>query len=180
MMAMDELNVIESSKTLYRDLEKENEEAFLEIARARYRDITGHAPGKVITAAWLLAFLAAYNPVTEFVYTHEVERKQARFAESMIASRNKLEAIRRAMSLWIRQTQQFGIMVEDHAVITAYKAIGVKRVRWITQIDERRCPDCAARHKNVYPINRIPPKPHWGCRCYFIPEDEEYEEDEES
>ena len=173
---MDELNVIQESKTLYSDLEETNEEAFLEVARARYKDITGKPPGRNISAAWLLAFLASYNPVTEFVYTHEVDRKRARFAESVIASPNKLEAIRRAASMWIRQTQQFGIMVEDHAVITAYKDIGVKRVRWITQVDERRCPDCAARHKKVYPINRIPPKPHWGCRCYFIPEYEEYEE----
>ena len=175
-MAMDELNVIQESKILYSDLEEANEKAFLEVARARYKDITGKSPGRNISAAWLLAFLAGYNPVTEYAYTNEVERKQARFAESVIASRNKLEAIRRAASLWIRQTQQFGIMVEDHAVITAYKDIGVKRVRWITQIDERRCPECAARHKKVYPINKIPPKPHYGCRCYFIPEDEEYEE----
>ena len=126
---MDELNVIQESKTLYHDLEEANEKAFLEVARARYKDITGKSPGRTISVGWLLAFLAAYNPVTEFVYTHEVERKQARFAESVIASRNKLEAIRRAASLWIRQTQQFGIMVEDHAVLTAYKDIGVKRVR---------------------------------------------------
>lgn len=176
MMAMDELNVIQDSKTLYHDLEEANEKAFLEVARARYKDITGKAPGKIITLGWLLAFLAAYNPVTEFVYTHEVSRKRDRFTEAVIASPNKLEAIRRAASLWIRQTQQFGIMVEDHTVVTAYKDIGVKRVRWITQIDERRCPECKARHRKVYPINKIPPKPHWGCRCYLIPEDEEYEE----
>ncbi len=176
MMAMDELNVIQESKTLYHKLEEANEEAFLEVARARYEDITGKPPGRNISAAWLLAFLAAYNPVTEFVHTHEVDRKRARFAEAVIASPNKLEAIRRAMMSWIKQTQQIGIMVEDHAVITAYKAIGVKRVRWITQVDERRCPDCKKRHRKVYPINNIPPKPHWGCRCYFIPEDEEYEE----
>ena len=176
MMAMDELNVIQASKTLYHKLEEENEKAFLEVARERYQDITGKPPGRTITLAWLLAFLAAYNPVTEFVYKHEVERKRARFAEAVIASANKLEAFRRAMVLWIRQTQQFGIMVEDHAVITAYKDLGVKRVRWITQIDERRCPDCKARHRKVYPIDTVPAKPHWGCRCYVIPEDEEYEE----
>ncbi len=175
-MAMDELNVLQESKNLYHDLEEENEEAFLEVARARYEDITGKPPSRNISAAWLLAFLAAYNPVTEYVYKHEVDRKRARFAEAVIASANKLEAIKRAMMAWIKQTQQFGIMVEDHAVITAYKDMGVKRVRWITQVDERRCPECKARHKKVYPINKIPPKPHWGCRCYFIPEDEEYEE----
>lgn len=179
-MAMDELNVIQETKTLYHDLEEANEEAFLEVARARYKDITGKPPGRKISAAWLLAFLAAYNPVTEFVYKHEVDRKRARLAEAVIASSNKLEAIRRAMMLWIRQTQQFGIMVEDHAVITAYKDMGVKRVRWITQVDERRCPDCKARHRKVYSINNIPPKPHWGCRCYLIPEDANYEDYEES
>lgn len=169
MMAMDELNVIRASKEMYEKLEETNEKAFLKLARDRFKDITGKEAPEKATAAWLLLFLMGYNPVTEFVYKNEVERKRDRFAETMVASPNKLLAIKRAMSLWLRQTEQFLVLVEDEAVLRGYKQMGVKRVRWFTQIDERRCPDCAARHGKIYPINNVPPKPHRNCRCYIEP-----------
>ena len=169
MMAMDELNVIKASEKMYVRLEEANMKAFLKLARDRYKDITGEEADEKATLAWLLLFLLAYNPVTEFVYKNEVERKRDRFAETMIASANKLLAIKRAMSLWLRQTGQYLVLVEDEAVLRGYKRMGVKRVRWFTQVDERRCPECAARHGKVYPINKVPPKPHRNCRCYVEP-----------
>ena len=169
MMAMDELNVIKASEKMYVKLEEANMKAFLKLACDRYKDITGEEASEKATLAWLLLFLLAYNPVTEFVYKNEVERKEARFAETMIASVNKLVAIKRAQSLWLRQTEQYLVLVEDEAVLRGYKRMGVKRVKWFTQVDERRCPECAARHGKVYPINKIPPKPHRNCRCYVEP-----------
>lgn len=169
MMAMDELNVIKASKEMYVKLEETNEKAFLKLARDRYKDITGEEADEKATLAWLLLFLLAYNPVTEFVYKNEVERKRDRFAETMVASVNKLLAIKRAMSLWLRQTEQFLILVEDEAVLRGYKHMGYKRVRWFTQEDERRCSECAARHGKIYSINNVPPKPHRNCRCYIEP-----------
>lgn len=169
MMALDELNVIKASKTLYTKLEKANEEAFLELARARYEDITGEKAEEEISLEWLLLFLLAYNPVTEFVYMNEVTRKRDRFAESMISGANKLAAIHRAMSLWLRQTEQYLILIEDAAALAGYIANGVERVRWHTVPDERRCPECKSMHGNVYDIDKVPPKPHRFCRCYLIP-----------
>lgn len=166
---MDELNVIKASEKMYVKLEEANMKAFLKLACDRYKDITGEEASEKATLAWLLLFLLAYNPVTEFVYKNEVERKEARFAETMIASVNKLVAIKRAQSLWLRQTEQYLVLVEDEAVLRGYKRMGVKRVKWFTQVDERRCPECAARHGKVYPINKIPPKPHRNCRCYVEP-----------
>ena len=169
MMVMDELNVIRASEKMYEKLETANEEAFLKLACDRYKDITGEEADRKSTLAWLLLFLLAYNPVTEFIYKNEVKRKRDRFAETMVASPNKLLAIKRALSLWLRQTEQFLVLVEDEAALRAYKRMGYKRVRWFTQMDERRCPDCAARHGKVYSINRVPPKPHRNCRCYIEP-----------
>ena len=169
MMAMDELNVIRASEEMYVKLEEANEKAFLKLARDRFKDITGETAPEKATLAWLLLFLLAYNPVTEYVYDNEVERKQARFAETMVASTNKLVAIKRAMSLWLRQTEQYLVLVEDEAVLRGYKHMGVKRVKWFTQEDERRCPECKARHGKIYSINKVPPKPHRNCRCYVEP-----------
>lgn len=169
MIAADELNVIRGCEALYEKLEKANEAAFLELARARYKDITGEEADEKMSLAWLLLFLATYNPVTEFVYENEVIRKRDRFKEAMIASPNKLAAIARAMSLWLRQTEQYLVLVEDVAVLEGYKTNGVERVKWFTQIDERRCPECKSMHGKVYDIKNVPPKPHRNCRCYLVP-----------
>lgn len=171
MMAMDELNVIRASEKLYTKLDDSNRTAFLKLARQRYQDITGEEDEDTISLAWLLLILLGYNPVTEFIYENEVERKQQRFAESMISSANKLAAIRRAMTLWTAQTEQYLVLIEDAAVLEAYKAMGVKRVRWITQVDERRCETCGPIHGKVFKINNVPPKPHRNCRCYVDPVD---------
>ena len=169
LTAMDELNVIKASEAMYARLEKANEEAFLQLARERYKDITGEEADKRISLKWLLMFLAMYSPVTEFVYESEVIRKRDRFKEAMIASPNKLAAIHRAMSLWLRQTEQYLVLVEDAAVLEGYMRNGVKRVKWFTQADERRCPECKSMHGTVYDIKNVPPKPHRFCRCYLVP-----------
>ena len=169
MMGFDELNVIQASRELYTKLADANQTAFLKLARQRYQDITGEEDEEKISLAWLMLLLLGYNPVTEFIYENEVARKRERFAESLVASANKLAAIRRAMGLWLYQTEQYLVLVEDAAVLEAYKTIGVKRVRWVTQQDERTCPTCGPMHYKIYDINKVPPKPHRYCRCYLVP-----------
>lgn len=172
MMTMDELNVIRASEELYTKLDESNRTAFLKLARQRYQDITGEADEETISLAWLLLILLGYNPVTEFIYDNEVSRKQTRFAETMIASPNKLAAIRRATNLWTAQTEQYLVLVEDAAVLEAYQTLGVSRVRWVTQEDERTCATCGPMHDRVFRINNVPPKPHRNCRCYLEPVEE--------
>lgn len=169
LTAMDELNIIKACKDLYSKLDDNNRKEFLKLARARYRDITGKEDEEKISMKWLLVLLLGYNPVTEYVYENEVTRKRERFTESIVASANKLIMIKRAMSLWLRQTEQYLILVEDAAVLEGYKTLGVKRVRWVTQHDDRRCEECAERHGEVYDIDKVPPKPHRNCRCYLEP-----------
>ena len=169
---MDELNVLQSSKELYSALAIANQAAFLKLARERYADITGEDDEEKISLAWLLLILTGYNAVTEDVYENEVARKREYFAEAMVSSPNKLAAIAKAMALWMRQTEQYLILVEDAAVLEAYKAIGVKRVRWVTQQDERTCKTCSPRNGVIYKIDKVPPKPHRNCRCYLKPVEE--------
>lgn len=169
MMAMDELNVLQASRELYSTLDASNRTAFLQLARARYADIAGEADDEKISIAWLLVILMGYNPVTEYIYENEVARKRERFTESMIASANKLAMIRRAMSLWTGQTEQYLVLIEDAAVREAYKTLGVKRVRWVTQEDEKTCETCSPRNDQIYDIDKVPPKPHRNCRCYLVP-----------
>ena len=88
LTSFDELNVIQSSKSLYEELEKITEEGLLLIAKRAYKDQSGKF-ANAISVAWLLGWLNDYNPVTKYVYMHEIERKCARFAESILASDNR-------------------------------------------------------------------------------------------
>lgn len=168
LTSFDELNVIQSSKALYEELEKITEECLLLIAKRAYQDHDGKVIN-AITTAWLLGWLNEYDPVTKYVYKHEVERKCARFAESVIASANKSEEIDVALRYWSNMVAQYAISITDRAAEQAYRDNGVVQVIWVTVKDERRCKECRKRHNQIYDIDKIPPKPHIGCRCYLLP-----------
>lgn len=164
----DELNVISSSKSLYEELEKITEESLLSIAKRAYKT-NGGLHESSITHRWLLGWLNDYNPVTKYVYLHEIERKCARFAESILASNNPSAEIDVALRYWSNMITQYAIDITDRAVEQAYSDNDIEKVMWVTIKDERRCKECRERDGKVYDINNIPPKPHWGCRCYLIP-----------
>ena len=168
LTSFDELNVIKYSREMYDELEQITEKAFLLLARQVYRE---HSESQVtdIVPAWLLGVLKAYNPVTKYVYLHEVDRKRSRFAESLIASDTKAKEVETALRYWSAMVTQYAIEVTDAAVKQAYIDDGVKKVKWITMEDERRCSECEKRDGNVYNITEVPPKPHIGCRCYLVP-----------
>lgn len=169
-MPFDELNVLETVRGLYDDLAADNQEIYLELAGGSYQQAEPHGEDKP-SAAWLLALLLAYDPVTKYVYQHELERKRARLAEALIsvgkAQRKQNEEWRRALSLWSQQTAQYADIVTDAAVIKAFMDAGITKVRWITQEDEKVCKICRERNGKVYLITDLPEKPHWRCRCYW-------------
>lgn len=166
--SFEELNVLQSSKALYEELLKITEECLLIIAKRAYQDHDGQV-FNAITHAWLLGWLNEYDPVTKYVFSHEVERKCARFAESVIASPNKAQEIETALRYWSNMVAQYAITITDKAVEQAYRDKGVEKVMWVTVKDERRCKACRERHGKIYDIAKTPPKPHIGCRCNTIP-----------
>ena len=152
---------------MYSELEEQAVQAFLELAKRRYKDFVKE-DGE-IDMAWVLALLAAYDPVTKYVFEHEVERKRARMAEAVIASENKTHELLLARNLWMRQVKQYCITLEDAAVLAAYAALGIKEVQWVAEKDDRVCKICKARDGKVYPLAAVPTKPHYNCRCYLLP-----------
>ncbi len=157
---LDELNVLRSAKAMYERMDKKARSAFVRIARDKYDDIT---------IAEALFLLEEYDPVTKYVYTHEVERKRMRFAEAFIASKGNANEVKTALRLWSNMIRQYSTTITDEALLLSYKKAGVEHVKWITEEDELRCTECAERHNKVYHIDSIPPKPHINCRCYFVP-----------
>lgn len=165
-MSFDALNVISKSEKLYHELDEMNKEAFLEIAKQSYRLVNPNTDGN-INMAWLLALLVRYDPITKYVYTHEVDRKRSRFAESVIASNTKSKEFTTAENLWYRQTKQYADNTTDEARVQAYKDQGVKVLYWHTNMDGKECKVCRDRNGKAYPINKLAVKPHQNCRCWY-------------
>lgn len=184
MMAFDELNVMGKTKEIYTELESVTVSVYEQLTKlvydtlwvwmvangwAKEADKPSRNPFDKAEIVW---FLQQYDLVTKYVYTHELERKQARLAEAILASYNAADRatqIQRAMNLVARMVAQYAVTVTDWATRQAYIDAGVQYVQWITVPDERRCKECKARHGKVYPIDKVPPKPHYNCRCRLIP-----------
>lgn len=176
-MGFDELNTIKMSKELYSKLDSLNKETYLEIAKQTYEEQKNSHPlikkERKFTMEWLMPLLLAYDAITKYVYENEVDRKRSRFLEAYLSTDKKNLEVQKAFKYWWQQTEQYAIEVTDQAVITSYTDRGIKKVKWNTQKDERVCQVCRDRNGKIYDIDKIPPKPHYGCRCWFSPVTEE-------
>ena len=119
--------------------------------------------------------LKEYNPVTGYLYNAEADRKRARLAEALITAaliknRNDYhEELRKFADLWHTQTLQYGETMVDKARLDTFKKNGIKHDRWVSEHDNRVCEECKERDGKIYPINAIPTKPHYRCRCWIEP-----------
>ena len=182
----DELNVIQHSHDLYDGIEAEAEECYLKIAEDSYKfhlrecrdeNFIGEKKmsalmalvATVVGIRFIRELLDEYDRITKYVYSHEVERKRARYAESIIASEDNPVDRDRAMRLFYRQVAQKAIEVTDEAGKQAYRDAGVKWVKWVTKLDGRECQECKDRNGNIYRIDEVPRKPHINCRCTLKP-----------
>lgn len=168
-MSFDELNVIPLSHEIYDEaleVTKKEMTRLADLVYEKYRKPEVEAETQALGAAWVLAALLMYNPVTKYVYENEVDRKRSRFAESLIASEQKPAEVDRSLRLWVSMNKQLADDITFDAMIQAYEDSGVQKVRWVTHPDDRRCKVCKARHGKIYPIDKIPAKPHMNCRCY--------------
>lgn len=175
------------SKRVYKLLEQKNRDAFLDLGLLVYMEAYAEAQSnipksenlqkakKAISEKWLDGIQTEYNPVTKYVYVTEAERKRARFFEALVADaeakqRREMENdYRAAENAWIRQTRQAMIDIEDRAAITAYKDAGVRKVRWISQQDDKVCKECGRLDGLIFAIDAVPDKPHYNCRCTIEP-----------
>jgi SPP1 gp7 family putative phage head morphogenesis protein len=168
LLPMDEVNILNYSKSMYDELEKMTETYLLKLAQKVYEN-TAQNKKRKIDKKWLCQALSEYDPVTMYVYLHEVDRKRARFAEAVMASTNRASEVDKALRYWSRMVNQYAVEITDKAVIDAYVDDEVSKVVWVTVDDEKRCRECAERDGKIYDIDDIPPKPHLNCRCIVLP-----------
>ena len=165
--SFDELNVIEVSHEIYDEALRVTETEAARLVKKVYDSYRETGTMESSEAySWVLGLMLAYNPVTKYVYKNELDRKRSRFAEGVISSDTPREEVELAKRLLIALNKQFLDDATFDSVVKAYKDDGVKEVRWITAEDDKRCKECKSRHGKIYPIGRIPSKPHIHCRCY--------------
>lgn len=166
--SIDALNIIDLSHEIYEEAYQLAEQEAIRLVESVYGSYRRgeETEGAFDPVSFVLALVLAYNPVTKYVFKNEIDRKRARFAESMLSSTTPAEEIARAKRLLAATNAQFMDDVTFDTLIQAYKDNGTKMVRWVTAVDDRRCNQCAARHGKKYPIDNVPAKPHIHCRCY--------------
>ena len=186
IFGFDELNaprVTTETISLFERLMRENERLYLQVAKRAYGDAIAAAmaagykdPGENrINASWVGNLLGAYNFVSGYLYESEAERKRLRLAEQMMTAKeyqNRTlynDSVRRSANLWWTQAAHYMLEAVDNAYLDGLKASGVERVRWHTEIDGRECKVCRDRDGVIYDIEKVPPKPHRNCRCYWMP-----------
>lgn len=187
VMGFDSLNVVNTkklTKEMFDRLLADNEKTYRKAAddayskgkkKAQSAGYTEAKEAEGVGGEWLLGILLAYNLVTGYLYDREVERKRLRLNEQILTAReyNSREmyndSLRRAANLWWTQTFQYGITVVDEATIQAYEDMGVDKVRWVAELDNRTCKVCRERNGKVYELSKVPTKTHYNCRCYLEP-----------
>lgn len=166
--SFDELNVISKSHEIYDRVYTLIEQEAARLSKAVYKKYQSEEnEGIFDPVVFVLALLIGYSPVTKYVFKNELDRKRARFAESLIASETPHEELARALRLVSGMSAQFMDDVTFETLIQVFRDNGVKKVRWVTSPDDRRCKQCASMHNKIYSIDNIPARPHIHCRCWI-------------
>ena len=113
-------------------------------------------------------YISKPNRVVKYSFDKEYERKLSRTVDTIISSGNKSEMKKEidiAMRYWNRQAKQSGDNVSMEAFLDGLMAMGITRVRWITERDEKVCVACASRDGKIFDIDRIFIPLHYNCRC---------------
>ena len=175
----EEIKILNMVMKMYRDSARKARKRYYEIAfeayllamaMCRVAAVKAHAMAEeAIDEEWIEYILTQPDPVTLYKFNTETERKAVRLAEALEEAPNRNMEIDKALRLWSRQLGQYAINFTDYAMIQAFKDAGIEMVEWIAVMDGRECHECHAYNGQVFRIDEIPRKPHWGCRCRLRP-----------
>lgn len=173
----DQLNIVKEVTKLYHESARKARKKYYDEAFEVYLLVLGmfdddpaevrEKAEKSITSEWVEEILTQTNLVTLYRFDSETDRKAYRLVEALGATESKDEEIDKALRLWSKQLGQYAINFTDYAAVKAFKDAGVEMVEWITRHDERVCNECYALDGQIFRIDEIPRKPHWGCRCFW-------------
>lgn len=176
MAKWDRINIIRTVTDVYRRSERKARRRYAEVWYDAYMLGLTEMCGKSRSEAIRMAdkadieelvdlMLDEVDPLTRYRFSEEMERKAYRLAESMEVATNRNQEIDRAMRYWSKQIAQYAILITDAALLHAFDDAGIEKAEWVAIRDGRECHECRERDGKVYPIDRFPAKPHFGCRC---------------
>lgn len=184
-MGFDELSaprITKITKEMVSRLLKSNKREYLKIAKEATEEASNDinaigikATPIPISEKYVDETLGEYNPVTGYLYYPEADRKRSRLAEALITAvilglrPDYHKELKKFADLWHTQTLQYAETMVDKTRIKTFKKNGIKRVVWVSEHDNRVCEECKERDGKIYPINAIPTKPHYNCRCWIEP-----------
>lgn len=184
-MGFDELSaprITKITKEMVSRLLKSNKREYLKIAKEATEEASNDinaigikATPIPISEKYVDETLGEYNPVTGYLYYPEADRKRSRLAEALITAvilglrAEYHKELKKFADLWHTQTLQYAETMVDKTRIKTFKKNGIKRVVWVSEHDNRVCEECKERDGKIYPINAIPTKPHYNCRCWIEP-----------
>lgn len=164
LASFDELNVLEEVNTLYREVNIIVRKAFVSLADKVYNSTKKTDFGS-IDEQWVDALLNGYDPVSKYVFNHEMDRRCARLIEAVIASDSKAQEIDSALRGMSFMCRLYADRITDEATMKAYNDDGEDYVKWVSEKDERVCSVCRKRDGKIYEIGNVPKDPHPNCRC---------------
>lgn len=180
MALFDELNILGVKKhvhKLYKTIHKTVKQEFLKVINEIYQTIYDEAVAmgfdgdiRNLDDAWVESFFDLYNPVTKYVFSNEIDRKESRLFEALIS--NELERVKSyayAERLITQQIEQYAIDFEDAIAKVVYEDTGVKKVIWNAEQDSKTCGVCSELGGQVFDLSDVPPKQHYQCRCWITP-----------
>lgn len=183
MLALfDELNV------LYKNIDRYSRSMFVEIVQEAY-DAEITKKRRRFDEEFLIVILDDPNEYTTVTYSKELERRAERFGEQIAAAVTRtLQSEERTnengvsvpleselQKMFNKEYNSLALLLDQYEIETvdearevAFDDDGVRRVRWVTQLDGRECDYCRSLNGHVFPVKRVPTKPHPRCRCYTI------------
>lgn len=175
-VAFDALLVSQVLTALYKQLDTDLRYELYLLADEQYEEMADSVgleeQDEGFEDLFLENILSKPDPITHYAYDAEVLRKRDRAIEAVNAVsgvQNKQAELDKALRFWAQMVGQYADTVAYEAAVKAFKDAGVKYVKWVTQKDEKVCVECDSRDGKIYPINRLPARPHWRCRCYVTP-----------
>ena len=175
VLKFDELNILRTVTKTYDDsvemAKKRYQMIYIDAFQAAAEELESKkkSPDDDILNDWLLDMLEDYDALTHYRFNEETERKKARTAEALIATKVDSREVERALRLWTLQTVAYADRSVLDGRIQAFKEAGIQKVKWVTYGDDRVCHYCHELNGQVFNIDYAPPRLHYRCRCYLIP-----------
>lgn len=176
----DELNIVGVKKhvhKLYKTIYETVKQEFLKIVNEIYQIIYDEAVSmgfdgdiRNIDDAWVEEFFNLYNPVTKYVFSNEIDRKESRLFEALVSNElERLKSYAYAERLITSQIEQYAIDLEDAIAKVVYEDTNVKKVMWNSEDDHKTCGVCSELDGQIFDLEDVPPKQHYNCRCWITP-----------